>query len=251
MKKLGQVSEAEVISEFLRAEFFHSEYDRDREQFERLVYEPDLEQPAENALRRALLFRRRGHMWRELPPGTRWWEVELWPEEIGTVNIFPRAQWRSPAQGNFAASHVAQQVQHDMLGETPNSLSVKIMSLTALLQREGRKSIVLLIGMDEHHPLTLLEGNHRFIAGMMLPRETMFRRLRFVCGFSPRMEECCWYKTNLPTLSHYLKNRIKYFWDREADVQRLLSRVGTPAKLLSHRAGDLAGTADTPQVDTK
>jgi hypothetical protein len=138
-----------------------------------------------------------------------------------------------------------------MLGDDPSLLSVKIMSLTALLQREGRKSIVLLIGTDEQHPLTLLEGNHRFIAGMMLPRETMFRRLRFVCGFSPRMEECCWYKTNLPTLSHYLKNRIKYFWDREADVHRLLSRVGTPANLLSRRAGEMARAADTPPVNSK
>lgn len=251
MRKLRQVNEAEVISEFLRAEFFHPEYDRDRDRFERVVYEPDLEHAAENALRRALLFRRRGHMWRELPPDTTWWEVEVQPEEADFVNVFPRAQWRSPAQGNFAAGHVAQQIRRDMLGEKPSPLSVKIKSLTALLQREGNKSTVLLIGLHELRPLTLLEGNHRFIAGMMLPREMMLRRLRLVCGFSLRMEECCWYKTSLPTLSHYLKNRIKYFWDREADVYRLMSQTKGENPQSSPRAGEVAATTETRTVNTE
>lgn len=250
MNILREVSEAEVISEFLRAEFFHPEYDRDRDRFEHLVYEPDLDQPAENALRKALLFRRRGHMWRELPSDTHWSELELKPEEFDSVNVFPRAQWRSPAHGNFAASNVAQQIRRDMLSEKPSPLAVKVKSLTALLQLQGSKSTVLLIGLDELRPLTLLEGNHRFIAGMMLPRELMLERLRLVCGFSPRMEECCWYKTNLPTLSHYLKNRIKYFWDREADVYRLMapSNGGTQK---SSQAGKLSAAVDARTVNSK
>lgn len=248
MKKLGRVSEAEVISEFLRSEFYHPEYDPDRNRFESLVYEPDLEDVQQNALRRALLFRRRGHMWRELPPETQWWEVEFKPEEAEKVNVFPRAQWRTPAAGNFAAVHVAQQIRRDMQGEKPGPLSIKIKVVASLLQREGRKSTILLIGLDEQRPLTLLEGNHRFIAAMMLPREIMLRRLRIVCGFSPRMEECCWYKTNLPTLSHYLKNRIKYLWDREADVYRLISQTIAQAAPPANPGNELAATAGRPPI---
>jgi hypothetical protein len=250
VKILREVSEAEVISEFLRAEFFHPEYDRDRDSFEHVVYEPDLQQPGENALRRALLFRRRGHLWRELPPDTIWCELQLNPEEADLVNVFPRAQWRSPAHGNFAASNVAQQIRLDMLSEKPSALAVKIKSLTALLQLQASKSTVLLIGLDELRPLTLLEGNHRFIAGMMLPRELMLERLRLVCGFSPRMEECCWYKTNLPTLSHYLKNRIKYFWDREADVYRLLME-SNGATRKSSQGDKLSATVNAHTVNSK
>ena len=68
MKQLRRVTESEVIAEFLKTSFpggFH----RDREQFEHLVLDADVTNDEENMLRRALLFRRRGHMWRELPSG--------------------------------------------------------------------------------------------------------------------------------------------------------------------------------------
>ena len=62
MKKLRRVPEADVIAEFLKNEFYQPEFHGDRQRFERLVMEPDLDCAAENALRRALLFSRRGHM---------------------------------------------------------------------------------------------------------------------------------------------------------------------------------------------
>ncbi len=68
MKRLRHVTEAEVIAEFLKNEFYQEEFHRDREQFEQLVLGADLTDEAANTLRRALLFRRRGHLWRELPP---------------------------------------------------------------------------------------------------------------------------------------------------------------------------------------
>ncbi len=42
MKKLRRVTEAEVISEFLRNEFYQEEFHHDREQFEHLVLDADL-----------------------------------------------------------------------------------------------------------------------------------------------------------------------------------------------------------------
>lgn len=222
MKKLCRITEEEVISEFLKAEFYQVEYDGDRRQFESIVYDPNLGSEAENALRRALLYRRRGSMWRELPGDTQWWEIDFCPHESGQVNVFPRAQWRAIARGNFKALHVAELIRRKFSLANPGPLALKIQALSALMHYEGPKSTVLLIGINERTPLTLLEGNHRFVASLLLPRELMLRRIRLVCGFSPVMEKCCWYKTSLPSLSHYLKNRIKHFWDREADVSRWL-----------------------------
>jgi hypothetical protein len=49
-----------------------------------------------------------------------------------------------------------------------------------------------------------------------------------VAVFSPQMEKCCWYKTNLKTLARCLKNRIQHHWDRDTDLARLLAAtVGT------------------------
>jgi len=49
--------------------------------------------------------------------------------------------------------------------------------------------------------------------------------MRFVGGFSPKMEMCCWYKTNFLTLCRCLKNRIQHYWDRDADVAGLLEQT--------------------------
>ena len=42
MRKLRRLTEAEVIAEFLRGEFFQKEYDADRERFASLVENPNL-----------------------------------------------------------------------------------------------------------------------------------------------------------------------------------------------------------------
>ena len=225
MRKLSRITEAEVIAEFLKGELYHREYDPDRAYFEALVFDPHLSDPAENTLRRALLFRRRATMWRELPQDTQWWEIELEPEDLERVNVFPRAQWRSIAQGNFRALHVAELIHRQFDPARPGVLAAKIHNLRTLMRNEGPRSTILLIGVDETLPATLLEGNHRFVASLLLPREIMLRRLRVVCGFSPDMEKCCWYKTTAANLARYIKNRIIYSWGRDPDVKRLLPQT--------------------------
>ena len=89
MKRLRRVTEAEVIAEFLKNEFYQEEFHQDREQFEDLVLGAQVEDETANALRRALLFRRRGHMWRELPSDTQWWEVEIEARDLRTGTGFP------------------------------------------------------------------------------------------------------------------------------------------------------------------
>ena len=96
MKKVKRITEAEVIAEFLKGELYHPEYDRDRTFFEALVYNPRLADPVENALRRALLFRRRATMWRELPDDIHWWEVELDATDVERCSPTPTFLRSSP-----------------------------------------------------------------------------------------------------------------------------------------------------------
>jgi hypothetical protein len=82
---------------------------------------------------------------------------------------------------------------------------------------------VLLIGLNDTEPVTILDGNHRIAAAMLVAPETVLKRFRFLCGFSPRMNECCWYETNVTTLWRYAKNRMRYMpYDPEVDIGRLL-----------------------------
>src|SRR5205807_3335862 len=63
-----------------------------------ILLDPDLADDRDNAIRRALLFRRRGHMWRELPVDTQWWEVQLELPDLANVRVFPRAHWRKRSE---------------------------------------------------------------------------------------------------------------------------------------------------------
>ena len=246
MKKLVHLTEAEVIAEFLKGEFYHHDYDRDRSQFENMVRDPRLSDDAENALRRALLFRRRATMWRELPPDTQWWEVELEPDDLKQIRVFPRAQWRAVAQGDFRALHVAELMDQRYSPVHSNDLVGKINALRMMMRLEGPRLTILLIGLDEKQAATVLEGNHRFVAALLLPREIMKRRLRVVCGFSASMEQCCWYRSSLLNLSRYLRNRIKHLWAAEPDATQSLSATARKQAL-----EDYAGSASLPIAKSK
>src|SRR3954447_7350908 len=134
MKRLRRVTEAEVISEFLKNEFYQEEFHRDRQQFEHLVLQADISRDEENHLRRALLFRRRGHMWRELPSDTQWWEMQLEPEDLPKLRVFPRAHWRKIADGSFALADIVDRIRtRKFFGKVGDFIS-KIHSLSYQLR---------------------------------------------------------------------------------------------------------------------
>ncbi len=230
MRKLRRIAEAEIIAEFLRGEFFQKEYDADRDQFASLVEHPNLTDARENEIRRILLFRRRDTMWWELPEDRQWWEIEFEPGDVEQVSVFPRAHWRKIARGNFKAVDVAARVRQ--LKETqPNEFVQKISDICANLSSDLPQGMVIFLGIDEDRPVTLLEGNHRFIAAMLAGGPQNLRRARMVAVFSPQMEKCCWYKTNLRTLARCLKNRIQHSWDRDTDLAWLRAATSAAGNL--------------------
>ncbi|HYX69643.1 MAG TPA: hypothetical protein VE825_10960 [Terriglobales bacterium] len=244
MNKLRRVTEAEVVAEFLKNEFYEPEFHRDRKRFERLVVEADLTNETENALRLALLFRRRAILWRELPSDTQWWEVQLEPADVNKVRVFPRAQWRRLASGSFLATDVVDRLRRAQVRERSSGFYSKIQSLSYRLRQESDNSSVMLIATDPQSLSTLIEGNHRFTAAMLAGSDLVTQRFRVYCGFSPRMTECCWYKTSLPNLWRYAKNRFRNIVDKEADVERVLAataqRTPAPATASAGQAGTTA-----------
>jgi hypothetical protein len=242
VRRLRKISEAEVIAEFLRNEFYQEDFHYDREKYEKIVLEPKLDDELENVVRRALLFRRRGHMWRELPADTEWWLVQLEPEDVAALRVFPRAQWRKIAAGSYHLPEIVQRIRSSHFSNGVRSFVSKIQSLSYRLRREDDDSSVLLIGIDEQRPLTILEGNHRVVAALLASPDILLSRFRVLCGFSPRMHESCWYDTNLSTLWRYFKHRLRNVVDREADVERVLNAVEAESAEVRERAGRLLST---------
>jgi O-antigen/teichoic acid export membrane protein len=225
--KRRRIEEDEVIAGFLRNEFYHPEFHRYWERLEKIVLDPDFLDTDQNALRRALLCRRRGRMWREFPANTQWWEVDLKPTDLARVRIFPRSHWRTIAHGSFELVEVAENIRNRARRGLGGDFLAKVRSLSAYLRDEsGPASVILMIGIDETSPLTIVEGNHRMVAAMLLSPHTACRRFRFICGFSPRMAECCWYKTDISTLWRYTKNTVRYLHkDHDAAIEGLISRI--------------------------
>jgi len=221
-----RVAEDEVIAEFLRSDFHRTEF-RDYDAMSSLVLNPNLDDAEENATRRALLFIRHLALWKELPSDTEWYEVEVTESELMNVRIFPRAQWRKVARGSFSAIEVAEgmRTRKHLLEE---SFVNKIAAMSGCFV-EGADSFaaVVLIGVSENEPLTVLDGNHRLTAAI-LANPSGLKKLRFICGLSPRMSECCWYNSNLATLFRYGRNAIVNAVRKpEAELaRRLQTKVG-------------------------
>jgi O-antigen/teichoic acid export membrane protein len=231
LRKVRRLAEDEVISEFLKNEFYEREYDGLRSKLLDLVYSPDIEDARENTLRRALLFRRRGRMWRELPRDTEWWEVELSADDLERVRVFPRAHWLRLAQGSLYMTDIVERLQQLAKEKDDRLFLRKIRILKEKLQRPVPETSVLLIGVNEESPLTVIEGNHRMAAALMSSPELMSSRFRFLCAFSPRMTECCWYQTDFSSLWRYGRNRIKDIGrDHDAQLASLLNAGVAPSE---------------------
>jgi hypothetical protein len=212
LKRLRPVPEDEIVAQFLRGEFYHREFDLYRPDFKHLVEHADLNDPQENFIRRALLFRRRGRLWRELPPGMEWWEVELSTDDLARLRSFPRNDWRRFAGRGFYLSEMIGRIQAELADGEPSRFLKKLDEIATDLQERPVPNAVLLIGIEGEYPLTIIEGNHRMAAAMLAMPESAHRRFRFYCGLSPNMNLCCWYNTDLRSLTRYARHTVRYMF---------------------------------------
>ncbi|MGH9607759.1 MAG: lipopolysaccharide biosynthesis protein [Terracidiphilus sp.] len=226
IRLIRRVSEDEVIAEFLKNDFQCPEFHEYREALQEIVIRPNVEDAGENAKRRALLFTRHLSLWAEIPDGTEWYEVQLNEMDLRRVRVFPRAQWRKLARGNFYIAEVVRSLRARRHRLQKSFLS-KITSLAEqLTERHEGFGVAILIGVNEYEPLTVLDGNHRLVAAMVAT-PCGISKLRFMCGLSPRMTKCCWYNTNVATLFQYGKNMlVRAVRHPEAELARVLEDVG-------------------------
>jgi hypothetical protein len=210
--RLRPVPEEEIIAEFLRGEFYHPEFDPYRRDVKRLVEQADLSHPDENFIRHALLFHRRGRLWRELPADTKWWEIELTARDLARLRSFPRNEWRRFAGGGFYLAEMVGRIEAELAGGQQSRFLKKLEEIATDLHGSEVPNAVLLIGIDEDYPLTIIEGNHRMAAAMLAMPESAHRRFRFYCGLSPNMNLCCWHKTDLRSLTRYAAHTLRYMF---------------------------------------
>ena len=174
-------------------------------------------------MRRALLFRRRGRLWRELPADTQWWEIDLSARDLARLKSFPRNEWRRFASEGFYLMEMVGRIRAEIGCGRQSPFLTKLKAIAGDLQERDVPDAVLLIGTDEYHPLTIIEGNHRMAAALLAMPESAHRRFRVFCGLSPNMTSCCWHKTDLRSLLRYAWHTVRYiFRDTDFSVSRAL-----------------------------
>ncbi len=220
---LRRVPEDEVIAEFLKTDFHHPEFASYRKTLAKLVQTPDFSNALENSTRRALFRLRHGGLWRELPQDTEWSEVTIGDLDLNQVRVFPRAQWRKIASGDFAVPKIVQSIAKTRSrGAVDDKFIAKIADLRNHISLHGPDGAVLLIGLNYSGPFTILDGNHRMVASTLISPQAV-SNLRVFCGISPRMMECCWYQTNFSTLLRYGTNLLRHaVRDPAEELDRLL-----------------------------
>lgn len=222
LRLICRVSEDVAIAEFLKSDFNGAAFRRYHNALGDIVKSPNYEDPHENAKRRALLFLRHLYLWREIPADTQWYEAEVSAEDLGYIRMFPRAQWRKVANGRFSTLAIAEGIE-----KRRDRLDAQFVSKIDAISRrfdsdDPDLGAVLLIGVSASDPVTVIDGNHRMMGAMMHSPQAL-KRLRFICGLSPRMTECCWYRTNLMTLFRYAKNVLTHSTrNPAAELARLL-----------------------------
>ena len=120
----------------------------------------------------------------------------------------------------------------DAGNELDENFRRKLQEVSRELQQDcAEPTSILLIGEDESSPLTIIEGNHRVAAALLVSPRSLPERFRVLCGLSPRMTECCWYRTSLANLLRYARNKARDLArNRDGDVDRLLKlQPRTPA----------------------
>jgi O-antigen/teichoic acid export membrane protein len=222
IRLIRRISEDAAIAEFLKSDFHGPAFRAYQKSLSGIVKSPDCGNPDENAKRRALLFLRHLYLWKEIPLETEWYEAEITTENLANVRMFPRAQWRKVANGRFSTLEIAEGMRKRQ-DRLDTAFVTKIQAIGRRFDVEDPElGAVLLIGVNETEPLTVLDGNHRLMAAMLRsPGAT--QKLRFICGLSPRMTECCWYRTNLMTLFRYARNVVSHSSrNPAAELARLL-----------------------------
>ncbi len=231
VKLRRQVPENEVIAEFLKADFHAPEFAQYQNALHDLVVTPDLEHEGQNKVRRALFNVRHRSLWKQLPADTEWYEVEMEAKDLERIHVFPRAQWRRFAAGDFGLTQVALRIVDERYRAGASAAFLeKIDNLRGLLNEEYAAGAVLLIGQDERGPFTILDGNHRLVAALQTSAPAL-NRFRFFCGLSPKMAQCCWFRTNVASLTRYGRHRVwHYTHDAEKELHRVLQHSGTHAQ---------------------
>jgi hypothetical protein len=167
--------------------------------------------------------------------------VQLEDTDLDRLEVFARTHWRKIGGASCLLRHVVERIRSrdfrgaKVIGGTAHG-GVEISDVGDIVKGVRRlsqelcarhdDSAVVLIGVDDRRPVSILEGNHRLTAALLASVDVLKSRFRVFYGASPAMAKCCWYGSPaLVNLLRYAVKRLKHFGNREADLRPVLAQL--------------------------
>lgn len=194
MKILAEINEPEFELQFLSTEWYKSVYDSSREQYDKLVTNPDLNDREQNRLRKELLWKWRYPLLRQLPQQIEWYLIELNLEEFENLLVIREKGWDKTFGLGKNLKEVALAVQNNV--EDISGVGFKqIKDIKNNIGKYTFKEKIILISSSRDAPYTVIEGNHRAVAFELKKietGETDHVPKQFLLGISPNMGQAHW-----------------------------------------------------------
>jgi hypothetical protein len=205
------VTEATVIREFLANELVGaSANDPDEELYQQLMRQLEPADRRSTHVCKLLRLRRRRILWGELPEDTEWWSVAIENSDLDNIRVFSRGKLTGSVGTQLKLKEFAAHVRCGRVSDHSGEIR-RVHELAELFLRGEQQTSILLVGTSEN-TLTVLDGNHRLIAALLVAPELISKRFRFFCGLSPQMDRCVWHQNNLLNFCRYARRRLRFLF---------------------------------------
>jgi hypothetical protein len=196
MRLLQRIAEDEVVAEFLRAEIQSKRFGENIRKAlgnvdDRIITEPDLNDPEENRYRKKILGDARGYgrnkgLFENFPRQVNWYRAVVSKEELKSVMYINYSYWNELSSGTRLPAEAAKNIQ--------NGVEVFDVSNDGFkqIQHEIRRGAVfpklIFVSRNERARVVVLEGHARLTA-YFLDEAHIPAELEVMIGFSEQFAE--------------------------------------------------------------
>jgi len=197
MRIIREITEAEMVAVFLRAEINSSRFSCDilrlleRDRVERQIIDnPNVSDEVENNYRANLLgefrgYKRNEELFESFPNDVRWYRVLLDRNDLSKVKYMNYSYWIDLSGGSRL---VADAVKRVIAGDIEKATSDWIRAAADAVKRGVTFQELILVSENKESDLIMLEGHLRITAYLVSP-DYLPRELSAIVGYSEKIDE--------------------------------------------------------------
>ena len=190
MTRAEELSIDHVISEWLKAEWYKSYFDSEREKFSQVVLYPDILNPEENDIRKKLLESVRYDLIGPLYKlSVSWYCFTVsTQEEYANFFIVPVGNWYEISGRTFQVRDVPANLHFDV------GHRADIVKKVDFLKDHKRFNERMIVVGSSENSLTVIEGNHRMAASLIHMQNNNIHEFpqKIIAGFSDHITKYRW-----------------------------------------------------------